>query len=159
MAPPNLAGARGTVFLEQLGHKLLGIEEFKVGELFSGSNEAGGHPEFLLDGHHDAALAAAVEFGDNQARKLGCLVKFAGLLQGIAAGAGIKDQQHLVRGAGVKPTEHTANFAQFLHEIVAIVQPACGVTEQKLHPLCAGLLMSIKADRCGVALLRASHQG
>src|SRR6478735_4295320 len=52
---------------QQILDKVARIEEREVVKLFAGADEACGNSEFILDCHHNAAFAAAIEFGHDQA--------------------------------------------------------------------------------------------
>ena len=52
---------------QQIFEVRLPIELREIVELFAGADEARGNSEFILDRHHNAAFAAAIEFGHDQA--------------------------------------------------------------------------------------------
>jgi hypothetical protein len=88
-----------------------------------------GKPKFPLNGHDHAAFAGAVELGDDQAGQGDGFVKFARLHQRVHAGAGVQDQQGLVRRAGQFFVHDAMHLLQFLHEVVLGVQAAGGINE------------------------------
>src|SRR5688572_29108256 len=53
--------------LQHLLHKRAALEEIEVFHLLARADEARGDAEFVLNRHHTAAFAAAVEFGDDDA--------------------------------------------------------------------------------------------
>ena len=55
----------------------LPIERRKIVELFAGADETRGNSKFILDRHHNAAFAAAIEFGHDQASKSKRVVELA----------------------------------------------------------------------------------
>jgi len=71
------------LFLEHLLEEEAGVEGGEIFEFLASADETGGDVELVLDGYHDAAFAAAVELGDDDAGEVYGLVKFPGLLQGV----------------------------------------------------------------------------
>ena len=55
------------------------LERREIVELFSGADEARWNSKFILDRHHNAAFAAAIEFGDDQASESKRVVELARL--------------------------------------------------------------------------------
>ena len=55
------------------------LERREIVELFAGADEARGNSKFILDRHHNAAFAAAIEFGHDQASESKRVVELARL--------------------------------------------------------------------------------
>ena len=53
------------------------LEGRKIVQLFAGADEARGNSKFILDRHDNAAPAAAIEFGHDQASESKRVVEFA----------------------------------------------------------------------------------
>ena len=62
---------------QQIFDVLFPIERRKIVELFAGADEARGNSKFILDRHHNAAFAAAIEFGHDQASESKRVVELA----------------------------------------------------------------------------------
>lgn len=82
-----------------------------------------------------------------------------GLMHGIATGACIDHQQGLVRSALVLFAQGAPDLAQFLHQVVAGVETACGVAYQEFGALGDGLLVGVETNRGGVGVgVAADHR-
>ena len=77
--------------LQQFLNKLLRIKGGEILRSLAEADVAGGDAQLLLDGDNDAALAAAVELGDDEAGERDGFVKLARLRQRVRAGGGIDD--------------------------------------------------------------------
>lgn len=84
--------------LQHLFHEGAAFEELEVAEVFAGTDEARGDAELFLDGDDDAAFAAAIELGDDEAGEAGGFLEDAGLGDGVAAGGGVDNEEALVGG-------------------------------------------------------------
>ncbi len=58
---------------------------------------------------------------------------------------------------GVLLAEGSDHFGELLHEVAFRVEATCGVAEEELDIAATGAVPSIVAERCGVALILASH--
>lgn len=61
------AGRPAVLPLKQIFKVRIPIEWREIVKLFAGANEPRWNSEFILDCHHDAAFAAAIQFGHDQA--------------------------------------------------------------------------------------------
>ena len=66
---------------KQCLRELFCVEELQVGRLLDEADEFDGQAEFLLDRHHHAAFARAVELGHDEAGERDAFVEFAGPFQ------------------------------------------------------------------------------
>src|SRR6266550_2598016 len=62
---------------QQIFEVRLSIERRKIVELFASADEPRGNSKFILDCHHNAAFAAAIEFGHDQTSESKRVVKLA----------------------------------------------------------------------------------
>ena len=88
------------LFLKQRLRELFGVEGLQIVQLLAEADEFDGQPEFLLDRHHHAAFARAVELGHDEAGERDGFVEFARLVQRIHAGAAVEYEQDFVRRTG-----------------------------------------------------------
>ena len=79
-------------------------------------------------------------------------MEFFRLLERVAAGGGIDHEQGEVRGAVVLLGDGAADFSQLFHQVVAGVDAASGVADEKLRAVGDRLLMRVKADRRGIGI-------
>ena len=77
---------------------------------FAGADEPGRDAELVVNGHGDAALARAVELGDDEAIQGGGFVKLLRLLHGVGSSGGIDHQQGEVRCGRVLLGEGAPDF-------------------------------------------------
>ena len=119
---------------------------------FSRSDETSGDFQLFMNADDDSTLARAIQLGRDESIERACLVKFFRLLQGVRPRGGIDDQQGEMRGAGIVLRDHASDFCQFLHQIVASVQAARCVTNEKVRVLRDGFLVSGKANRGGIGV-------
>lgn len=145
--------------LEDVFDEGFALEDGEGFGFLSGSEEAWGDGEGVLDGDGDAAFAGAVEFGDDQAVEWAGFVEFLGLLEGVVAGGGVDDEEGEVGGGFVVFGDGTADFSEFLHEVVPGVDAAGGVADEELGPVCDGFLVSGEADGGGVGVGVAFDDG
>jgi hypothetical protein len=145
--------------LKEFVNELNGVEGLESVGGFAEADEAGGDAQFLLNRNDDAAFAAAVEFGDDDASDGDGFVEFAGLLESVGAGGGIDDEENLVRGGGVFASHHTMDLLEFLHEVVLVMEASGGVADEKLGLQTLGLFIGIEANGGRVAVLRAFDEG
>ena len=128
------AEAFGLLFLKQRLSELFRVEGLQIFRLLAETDEFDGQAKLFLDCHHHAALAGAVELGDDQAGERHGLVKLARLVERVHASGRIQHQQHLVRRPRPLFADDAVQFLQFLHEIVLGVQAARRIEEQIVHP-------------------------
>src|SRR5690606_37866536 len=114
-----------------------------------GAEEEGGDLQLVVDPDGDASFAGAVKLGDDETVERAGLVKFLGLLEGVAAGGGIDDEQREVRRGGVLLGERAADFPQLLHQVVAGVDAAGGIADEEFRAGGDGFLMSVETDGGG----------
>ena len=103
--------------------------------------------ELIVDGESDPAFSRAVEFGDDQTIKRAGFVKFFGLVQRVGAGGGIDHQQGEMRCAFILLGNRAADFSEFLHQVVAGVEPAGGIADEELFLVGDRLLVGIETNR------------
>lgn len=114
---------------------------------FAGADESWRDAELAVDGHRDSAFARAVEFGDDESVERAGLVKFFRLLERVAASGGIDHEQGEVRGAVVLLGDGAADFSQLFHQVVAGMDAAGCVADEKLRAVGNCFLMRVEADR------------
>lgn len=99
----------------------------------------------MLDGDGDASLAAAVEFGEDDACEADGVVKLSGLHKGVGAGGGVEHDPLLVRGCGIPLAEGADDLGEFLHEVVFGMEASGGVAEEEIDIASLGTIPSIVA--------------
>ena len=126
----------------------------------AGAEVAGGDAEFVLNGNDDAAFAAAVEFGDDEAGEAaGGFLELAGLDEGVGAGGGVDDEEGFVGGLGVFAAEDALDFGEFAHEVFLIVEATGGVADEVLDAAALRGFPGVVADGGGVGFVLAFDDG
>ena len=121
--------------------------------LFARANKARRNSELILNRHDDAAFAAAVEFGHDQAGESERIVKFARLTERVAAGGRIDDEQRLVRRVRIKFAESAFYFLQLGHQVCFRVLAAGGVAKQKIDLAFRCRLIRFVTKRGGIGVV------
>src|SRR5207245_3538153 len=98
--------------------KFARVEWREIIELFTGADKARWNFEFILDRNNDSALAAAIEFGDDQAAEPNGALKLARLAERVAASGCIDHEQRLVRRIRIEFAERAFHLLQVGHGIV-----------------------------------------
>ncbi|MEN9535040.1 MAG: hypothetical protein RIR37_313 [Verrucomicrobiota bacterium] len=140
------------VLLENLLHEGGFFKDREGLGFLASADEARWNAELAVDCHGDAAFARAVEFGDDKSVERAGLVKFLCLLEGVASGGGIDDEQRKVWGAFVLLGYGAADFSQLLHQVVAGVDASGRIADEKLGAVGDGFLMRVEADRRGIGI-------
>jgi hypothetical protein len=132
--------------LENVFHETFPLELLKTVGLFSSSDEAGSDAKFLLNSGSDPPFTGSVELGENQAIEGHRFLEFASLVQGIPAGGGIDDDEGFVGSGLVLLANGPFDLSKLVHEIVASVESAGGVAEEKIVVPVDRLLVCLIAD-------------
>src|SRR5690625_341776 len=135
---------------EQGLDELLGDEGPQVIDLFADADKANGQPQLLADGKDDAALGGAIELGQGDARYPHRLLEVAGLAESVLACARVEHQQDFVGRFGSQLLHDPDHLLQLLHEVVLVVQPACGIGDEHVEVAGPGRLEGIIDDRGAV---------
>ena len=142
-------------FLKQSLRELFGVERLQIIRLLAEADEFDGQAEFLLDRHHHAAFARAVELGHDEAGERDGFVEFARLVQRIHAGAAVEYEQDFVRRAGQLLPDDAVELVQLLHEVVFGVQSARSVNEEVISLARLRGSDSVVRHGCGICTIRA----
>src|SRR5258708_8479597 len=89
----------GPLPFEQRMSELFWIKRLKILRLFSKSVELCWNAQFSLHSDNHAALASAIEFGDDESREWHRFIKLPRLVESIHSGGRIQNEKHLVRRA------------------------------------------------------------
>ena len=112
-----------------------------------------------MDRGSDTAFSGAIEFGDDESAEGDGLLKFTGLIEGVAAGRGIDDEKGFVGRGLVLLADGSFDLGKLLHQVVAGVKPACGVTDQEVTIFADRSLVGLVADRGWIGLVRSGDDG
>ena len=81
------------------------------------------------------------------------LLEHLGLGDGVLAGGGVEDQQHLVRRPSMLLADHAVDLLQLAHQVGLRVQPAGGVHDQHVEAAGLGLFAGVVGHAGRVAAL------
>lgn len=142
--------------LHQVIDVSLAIEQREVVDLFAGADEAGGKAELILNGYDNAAFAAAVEFGDNEAGQADGLLEFARLRERVAAGCRIDHQERFVRRSRILLGQRPFHFLQLGHKIRFGMLTAGRVANQEIGFSFRRRLIGLVAERGRIGMVLGS---
>src|SRR6266516_6318731 len=71
--------------LQHVRDKFASVERREIVQLFAGADKARWNSKLIRDRHDDAALAAAIELGDDETSQFNCVLEFACLVERVAA--------------------------------------------------------------------------
>ena len=80
-----------------------------------------GQPELIRQRDNNAALRGAIKLRQYQARNVDHVLEGLHLNQRVLADGGIHHQQRRVRRRRVELLDHTNDFFQFSHQILAVL--------------------------------------
>lgn len=86
-------------------------------------------------------------------------MKFFGLVERVGAGGGIDDEKREVWCVGILLGDGAADFSKLFHEVVAGVDAAGGVTDEKIGLFFDGTFVGIEADGRWVGLCLSGDDG
>src|SRR5207248_3040919 len=77
--------------------------------------------------------------------------------KGILPRGGVQDQKDVVGRFGVEAAEHAADFRQLVHQMLLVLEAACGVHDENVFAGGRRLLHSVEQDSRRVAALLAGN--
>ena len=92
------------------------------------------HRDTVLVRHsdHDSALRRSVQLGHYQTGDVRCPGKFFRLRKCVLSGAGIDNEQYVVRAIRHHLTYDIANLGKFVHQVNPVVEPSCSVNQDDI---------------------------
>lgn len=136
-----------TMGSENLGDEAFLFKNPKRFGFLASAEKARRDVELIVNGHGDAALPGAIEFGDDESVKRAGFVKFLGLLERVGAGGCIHDEKSEMRGGFVLLREGATDFPQLFHQVMARMDAASGVADEEFSFRGDGFLVGVEADR------------
>ena len=129
---PKIAAMGSPIHSKKLFNEGLAVERGEIGFFFSRANEASGNTEFLLNGHGHTALAAPIEFGEDDTSEPDGFVEFCRLNQRIRSRSRIEDDPLFLWCIRVVLVQRAGDLGEFLHEVAFRVEASCGIANEKL---------------------------
>ena len=90
----------------------------------------------------DSSFSGAVKLGDDESIERNRFLEFASLVEGVASGGGIDDDEGFVRCSFVLLADGAFDLGELVHQVVAGVETPGGVAEEEIVVLVDGALVA-----------------
>lgn len=106
--------------------------------------------QLIANGYDDTALCSTIQLCQHDAGNICHFLEQSRLVHGVLSGGCVQHQQNFPMASLCSRLNDAVDLCQFLHQILLIMQPSCGVADQHITASCLCRINGVIDHRCRV---------
>ena len=108
------------------------MERLEIVDLFAHTHQLYRNAQLIANGYDDTALCSTIQLCQHDAGNICHFLEQSRLVHGVLSGGCVQHQQNFPMASLCSRLNDAVDLCQFLHQILLIMQPSCGVADQHI---------------------------